>query len=212
VWEDAAAVKPSPQHVHSESRVTRGHGLLEPLLARLRARQADRHIPAELRRGRILDVGCGTFPYFLSHTSFEEKFAIDRQAPGPSAAPIVWHTLDLGAAPRLPFDDGFFSAVTLLAVVEHLDPGSVSALLGEGRRTLAPGGILFLTTPAAWANGLLRAMSRVGLVSAEEIDEHQHLYTRDLLERCLREAGFPPESIRSGSFECGLNLWALARR
>jgi hypothetical protein len=47
---------------------TRGRGLLEPWLAKMRAQRANRLIPAELRAGRILDIGCGSFPYFLSHT------------------------------------------------------------------------------------------------------------------------------------------------
>ena len=67
-------------------RPTRGSGLLEPFLARLRARKANRLIPAHLRSGRILDVGCGSFPYFLSHTEFAEKFALD-QAQRPAEAP-----------------------------------------------------------------------------------------------------------------------------
>lgn len=55
------------------SRFTRGKGYLEPFLARQRARTANRLIPAELRSERILDVGCGTFPYFLLRTEFEKK-------------------------------------------------------------------------------------------------------------------------------------------
>ena len=61
-------------------------------------------------------------PIFLSHTSFAEKFAVDQVAdPGPLAG-ITWHTLDLNSFPTLPFEDGFFGVVTLLAVVEHVDP------------------------------------------------------------------------------------------
>ena len=77
-------------------RPTRGSGLLEPFLARLRARKANRLIPPHLRSGRILDIGCGSFPYFLAHTSFAEKFALD-QAERPAAAPtgVQWFTLDL---------------------------------------------------------------------------------------------------------------------
>ena len=51
------------------SRVTRGYGLLEPLLARLRAQQANSLIPNHLRKARILDIGCGSsricFPIHL---------------------------------------------------------------------------------------------------------------------------------------------------
>jgi hypothetical protein len=60
--------------------VTRGRGLLEPFLARQRSKIANRLIGAQHRTGRILDIGCGSHPYFLSHTSFKEKFAIDQLA------------------------------------------------------------------------------------------------------------------------------------
>lgn len=197
-----------------ETRYTRGHGLLEPFLARRRARIANRLIPERLRSGRILDIGCGSYPYFLSHTSFREKYAIDQLPPaaGPESRDIAWHTLDLNSAPRLPFPEGHFSAVTLLAVVEHLDPGSLVQLLREVYRVLAPSGRVVITTPAPWSDGLLHGMARVRLVSAEEIEEHVYAYTQALLGWYFGKADFPMEKIRSGYFELGLNMWATAER
>jgi SAM-dependent methyltransferase len=193
-------------------RVTRGRGLLEPFLARQRAREANRLVPRGLRTGRILDIGCGTFPYFLSHTSFREKFAIDRHEAPPHLPDVSWFQLDLNSAPKVPFEDGFFSAVTLLAVVEHLNPGSLVELFKECRRALAPGGVLILTTPAAWSAGLLRWMARSGLVSKEEIDEHVFAYTLPLLGWYFGSAGFEMTKVHFGYFELGLNLWATATR
>ena len=43
----------------SDGRVTRGHGVLEPMLARFRASKANSLIRPEQRAGRILDFGCG---------------------------------------------------------------------------------------------------------------------------------------------------------
>jgi SAM-dependent methyltransferase len=198
------------------TRYTRGQGLLEPFLARRRARQANQLIPERLRTGRILDIGCGSFPYFLSHTSFREKYAIDQLPPSPSSLKsgpeIGWHTLDLNAEPRLPFEDGHFAAVTLLAVVEHLDPGSLVKLLREVHRVLAPDGRVVITTPAPWSDGLLHAMARLRLVSAEEIEEHVYVYTQALLGWYFGKADFPMEKIQSGYFELGLNMWATAER
>jgi SAM-dependent methyltransferase len=198
------------------TRYTRGQGLLEPFLARRRARQANQLIPEHLRTGRILDIGCGSFPYFLSHTSFREKYAIDQLPPAPaslaSGPEIGWHTLDLNVEPRLPFDDGHFSAVTLLAVVEHLDPGSLVKLLREVHRVLTVDGRVVITTPAPWSDGLLHAMARLRLVSAEEIEEHVYAYTQALLGWYFGKADFPMEKIRSGYFELGLNMWATAER
>ena len=133
----------------SGSRATRGHGLLEPLLARLRARQAERLFPDRLRPGRILDIGCGSSPYFLAHTYFQEKYAVDQLPPAPGHEAILWHTLDLNRDPSLPFEEGHFSVVTMLAVAEHLDPGALERLLIECRRILGEDGRLVLTTPAA---------------------------------------------------------------
>src|SRR5258706_10186190 len=106
--------------------MTRGKGLLEPMLADLRAQRANKLIPSRLRNGRVLDIGCGSFPYFLAHTSFQEKFAID-QIPLPqstaSELKIESYTLDLEVKPRLPFEDNFFEAVTSwlsLSILIHL--------------------------------------------------------------------------------------------
>src|SRR5512141_1538345 len=118
---------------NSNQRFTRGKGLLEPLLARLRAQRANSLIPADLRAGRILDIGCGSFPYFLARTSFEQKFAVDQLPPNEQgkALNIQWHTLDLNSTPKLPFKNDFFNVITLLAVVEHLNPNSMAALFQE---------------------------------------------------------------------------------
>lgn len=193
-------------------KATRGSGLLEPFLARQRARRADRLIPRSLRSGRILDIGCGSYPYFLAHTSFKEKFAIDQHAAPPQLPEISWFRLDLNSAPSIPFEAGFFSALTLLAVVEHLDPKSLLELFKECHRVLAPGGVLILTTPAAWSAGLLRWMANARLVSKEEIDEHVFAYTLPLIGWYFGTAGFEMGKLRFGYFEFLLNLWAIAQR
>jgi SAM-dependent methyltransferase len=196
----------------SKARLTRGTGILESQLARLRARQANRLIPNALRQGRILDVGCGSTPYFLAHTSFKEKFAIDQLTPSEASSDILWHTLNLNAKPQLPFEDAFFSVVTMLAVAEHLNPLSLVTLFTEVHRILQPGGIVIITTPAAWSGGLLNAMARLNLVSAEEIKEHVYLYTLPLLGWYFGKAGFALDQLHFGYFELRLNLWAMAER
>jgi len=195
--------------------VTRGKGLLEPVLADLRAQRANKLIPSKLRTGRILDIGCGTFPYFLAHTSFAEKFAID-QFPLPQQAisdlEIESYTLDLETKTQLPFEAYFFEAVTLLAVVEHLNPEHMAILFKEIYRVLKPGGMVILTTPAAWSDGLLKFMARVGLVSAEEIHEHTYAYNLPLLGWYFGQAGFEMKKVKFGYFEFMLNMWATAEK
>jgi len=199
----------------TQTNYTRGKGLLEPTLAHLRTQRANRLIPPDLRAGRILDIGCGSFPYFLSHTSFEEKFAVDQLPMSKEAAAsnrIEFFTLDLNTEPKLPFGDNFFSVVSLLAVVEHLDPDSMAMLFKESHRVLKPGGQVIMTTPAAWSDGLLKFMARINLVSAEEIHEHAFAYTLPLIGWHFGQAGFEMKKVRFGYFEFMLNMWATATK
>jgi len=199
----------------NQTPYTRGKGLLEPLLARLRTQRANQLIPPGLRSGRVLDIGCGSYPYFLAHTAFKEKFAVD-QLPMPretaTTNQIEFFELNLNQEPRLPFEAGYFDAVTLLAVVEHLNPASLAQLFKECRRVLKSGGRTILTTPAAWSDGLLHVMAHLNLVSAEEIHEHAFAYTLPLLGWLFGQAGFEMTKVRFGYFEFMLNLWASAEK
>jgi len=199
----------------TSTSLTRGKGLLEPTLARLRTQRANNLIPADLRAGRILDIGCGSFPYFLAHTAFKEKFAVDQLPMAKETAvknQIEFFTLNLNEEPKLPFDDNYFNAVTLLAVVEHLNPDSMALLFKESRRVLKPGGMVILTTPAAWSDGLLKFMASINLVSAEEIHEHAFAYNLPLLGWHFGQAGFEMGNVKFGYFEFMLNMWATAMK
>jgi 2-polyprenyl-3-methyl-5-hydroxy-6-metoxy-1,4-benzoquinol methylase len=201
--------------VDKSAPYTRGKGLLEPALARLRMQRANGLIPTALRAGRILDIGCGSYPYFLAHTAFREKFAVDQlQMPSETASKhhIEFFTLDLNQQPHLPFTPEYFDVVTLLAVVEHLNPDNMALLFRESCRVLKPGGMLILTTPAAWSDGLLKFMARINLVSAEEIHEHAFAYTLPLLGWHFGQAGFQMSKVKFGYFELMLNMWATAEK
>ena len=197
----------------SDLQYTRGTGILEPFLAHRRADRANRLIPFHLRNGSILDIGCGSSPYFLAHTSFKQKFAVDQVPVNPMPVrehEIQWYQIDLNTTPKLPFEDHFFNVITLLAVVEHLDPSSLAFLLKETYRKLKHGGLVIITTPAAWSAGILDLMARISLVSAEEIKEHTFAYTLPLLGWYFGQAGFEMNKIKFGYFELMLNMWATA--
>jgi SAM-dependent methyltransferase len=191
---------------------TRGKGLLEPFLARLRANRANRLIPGNMRGGRILDIGCGSYPYFLSHTAFQEKFAIDQSDTTKHFEDINWYSIDLNTTPVLPFQDGYFNVITMLALIEHLNPANLVFLFSEAYRVLQPGGMVILTTPAAWSDRLLHLMANLSLVSAEEIEEHAFAYTLPLIGWYFGKAGFSMDRLNFGYFELMLNLWATAKR
>lgn len=191
-------------------RATRGNGLLEPALAALRRRRAERLISKGDRAGRILDIGCGACPHFLEQTTFREKYGVDQL---PSQRPmkgIRVERCNLERSPNLPFADAFFNVVTMLAVIEHLQDRAARAVLDESLRVLKQGGRLIVTTPAVHSDTILRAMATFRLVSPEEVEEHVNMFSRERLEAALVEAGF--RSVRVGYFELGLNLWASAEK
>jgi SAM-dependent methyltransferase len=100
----------------------------------------------------------------------------------------------------------------MLAVVEHLNPTSMVELFRETYRVLKPGGVVVLTTPAAWSDGILKTMARLSLVSPEEIHEHVFAYTLPLLGWYFGRAGFAMDKVQFGYFEMLLNMWAVAKK
>lgn len=195
---------------------TRGNGLLEGFLSRKRACVANSLIPESFRSGAILDIGCGSFPFFLSTTPFACKYAMDRVEadswPDILRDEIVFVNQDVEASGSLPFDDGFFDVVTMLAVIEHFEPAFIPALLKEIRRVLKRGGIFIVTTPMPWTDLLLKALSKINLVSRREIDEHKAAYNCAKISSLFRQAGFSCEKMRFGYFEFRMNMWGVAEK
>ena len=186
--------------------VTRGKGLLENFLAVQRANKANSFISKKQRKGRVLDIGCGFYPYFLSSTKFEEKYGID---PIVSIDSVKNQNLHLSQTDvsngKLIFKDNYFDVATMLAVFEHIEYVRLNFVLAEIKRVLKEDGIFIITTPAPWSDKLLHFMALFGLISKEEIHEHKHHYDRISIEKILMTAGF--KKIKSGYFELGLNLW-----
>src|SRR3989304_2458121 len=110
--------------------VTRGYGLLENFLAKKRAEKANSLILEDLRKGRILDIGCGSYPYFLLNTKFNKKFGIDPSIHNLSVQNGV-NLKRAKAEKKLLFGNDFFDVVTMLAVFEHIDSKKINYLLNE---------------------------------------------------------------------------------
>jgi SAM-dependent methyltransferase len=183
------------------------------LLARQRARRADSLIPDGARTGRILDIGCGSYPAFLTNTRFAERYGLDRVAlPAVRDAGLNLVAHDVADSSGLPFDGAFFDVVSMLAVFEHLETPVLRRLLADIHRVLRPGGTYVMTTPLRWTEGILKVMSRMKLVSSEEVDEHKAQYSGAQIIPLMVEAGFDPSLIRHGTFELGVNLWATAQK
>jgi SAM-dependent methyltransferase len=199
-------------------RPTRGRGGLEGFIARRRMNAALAAIRPSLRGTEILDVGCGSYPLFLLNAPFSRKVGVDQIDPsalsesGRLPAGLELSRLTLNGTVRLPFPDASFSCVSSLAVIEHLDPPGLPSLMAEIHRVLKPGGQLVLTTPHAFADGILRALARFGLVSKEEIEEHKSLFLHSHIRDLLVQAGFPAGNTEVSGFMLGLNILAVAEK
>jgi SAM-dependent methyltransferase len=197
------------------TEVTRGSGLLEGILAKARTGKANDLIPPKSRKGTVLDIGCGPYPYFLLHTEFVEKYGLDKAFKEDSSRSlgqegIVVRQFDVENDLIIPLENDHFDVVVMLAVFEHITPHRLVAVVREIRRVLKPGGAYVLTTPAGWTDGLLRFLAALGMVSKVEIDDHKDRYTPSKVRRILRDGGFADNKVTTGYFELGVNIWARA--
>ena len=188
---------------------TRGTGVLEVLLARQRANKANSFISKEQRKGRVLDIGCGSYPYFLTSIDFKEKYGIDPALTSTKIENIVLKKNDI-TKNKLSFKDNYFNVVTMLAVFEHIEQDKLPEVIHEIKRVLKKDGIFIITTPAPWADKLLHSMARFRLISSEEIHEHKHNHPKEKIEGILTASGFEKKKIRSGFFELFMNMWFTA--
>ena len=178
---------------------------------------ANKLIPADLRDGRVLDVGCGSYPTFLTTTRFAERYGVDRLLSSSTIDLLRQDSVQLQAYDadrddRLPFAEDFFDVVTMLAVYEHLAEDRLKMLLRDIRRVLRPRGLFVITTPAHWTDPLLSLMSSVSLISSEELDEHKRSHRHEEIRPLLEEAGFPRAGLRMGYFEARMNIWVAAEK
>lgn len=203
--------------MNPKTNVTRGGGLLETFLAKKRVAQADRLIPASYRTGRIVDIGCGSYPLFLLHTDFKEKYGVDKVVDADyrhrfSKDKIHFKYFDMEQKESVPFENCHFDVVTLLAVFEHLEPDVLTRLVAEIYRILKPEGLFVITTPAFWTKGLLTGMSKLKLVSPVEIEEHKAHYAPSQIISFLENGSFVKEKMNWGWFELFMNTWVAARK
>ncbi len=166
-----------------------------------------------------LDIGCGAGTFIGTLDGEAEVVGVDlaeaQIAFARSRYQTERHRFEVVAPGPLPFADSRFDLVTIIELVEHLDPDAAAALLREAHRVLAPGGRLVVSTPnyrSLWP--LLEAMvNRLGEVSYAE--QHVNRFNRRRLADLLRRTGFRDVTVEgfmlAASFTAPLG-WDLADR
>ena len=150
-------------------------------------------------RGRLLDLACGYNNLTRAHGG------------GLGADVFPWEGIDIriGDAAQLPFRDGSFDTVSVVAALNHI-PNREAALLAV-MRVLRPGG-RFLATMIGPRTGRLAHLifhqdeARRGGMQRGEVDGIRPPAIRAL----LRQAGF--ELVREVPFQLGLNRLYVARK
>jgi ubiquinone/menaquinone biosynthesis C-methylase UbiE len=179
---------------------------IDHVIARMRFRAAYPHI----RPGsRVCDLGCGLEAAFLDYASDRIAMGVgldDQVADGVEGR---WKRVRGDLREPLPFPDGHFDHVVMLAVLEHLtEPEKV---LREAYRVITPGGSLIMTWPSSMVDPILNVLHALHFVSDEmESDEHQKRIPVETLQQMLQRIGF--QRFIHRRFEFGLNNLMVAFR
>ncbi len=133
---------------------------------RWRARKATRWVRAG---DRVLDIGCHQGEFLRGvEGRIGPSVGID-----PLAVPAAGPRFRLLTEPfqePLPFADGSFDAVVMLATLEHIQ--DKEPLARECRRLLAPGGRVIITVPQPVVDKICAALVFLRLADGMSLDEH----------------------------------------
>jgi ubiquinone/menaquinone biosynthesis C-methylase UbiE len=179
---------------------------IDHVIARMRFRAAYPHI----RPGsRVCDLGCGLEAAFLDYASDRIAMGVglDDQVADGVQGRLKRVRGDLREP--LPFPDGHFDHVVMLAVLEHLtEPEKV---VREAYRVITLGGSLIMTWPSSMVDPILNVLHALHFVSDEmESDEHQKRIPVETLQQMLQRIGF--QRFIHRRFEFGLNNLMVAFR
>jgi ubiquinone/menaquinone biosynthesis C-methylase UbiE len=179
---------------------------IDHFIAQMRFRAA---YPFVKKGSRVCDLGCGLEAAFLDYASDKIASGVGVDDQVEDGVRGRWQRVRADLRSPLPFPDGEFDHVVMLAVLEHLtEPEKV---LSEAHRVTAPGGSLIMTWPSSMVDPILNALHKLRLVSDEmESDEHQKRIPVAALQQMLHRIGF--QKFVHHRFEFGLNNLMVAFR
>ncbi|WP_417909829.1 class I SAM-dependent methyltransferase [Candidatus Electronema sp. PJ] len=182
---------------------------LEPILRRMRIGRVVDEVKS-IQNCCLLDIGCGFNHRFLSFVEpyIEYGIGIDFKVHEVSYKKISTKKMTLDET--LPFKECAFNAVTMLAVLEHID--KPRQIISEVYRVLKPEGKFILTVPGKLAKPVLEFLAfKVGVVNKNEIEDHKKYYDLYELEQLVSNIyGF--EIVKHKHFQFGMNNFCVIKK
>jgi SAM-dependent methyltransferase len=144
----------------------------------------DRYLKKD-KNANVLDIGCGSGLMLNALEEIGHTYGMDMSDEAIDFSKEIFDgNVAQGALPdQVPYEDNFFSLITALDIIEHIDRDVDS--LKVMRNLLAPEGKIIITVPAymfLWS-------------SFDEINEHKRRYTLTELKTKLIQTGFTIEKI-----------------
>ena len=188
---------------------TKDFNILDAFIAHCRLGRITQHIASG---DRILDFGCGHQARLLTTLRERIKSGIGLDYDIEDSDP--WPNIQLRRSRftgRLDLPNAQFDKIVMLAVLEHIPLDLVGPLFVEFSRVLKPDGRILLTTPTPRGKPVLEFLAfKLRIISAPEIADHKHYYTRNDIESLAEKTGLAVETYRT--FQLGMNCIASLRQ
>ena len=152
--------------------------------------------------GKILDIGCNA-GWFLEHLLRHPNYQPEGLESSPVLAEICRRRLNIPVYQnfsQLSNRKDSFSGITVIDVIEHVNPEDINSFIDNISKIIKPGGYLFIKTPngkftriKGWLAGLLTPKLRRALLGVEDVwDAKEHVihWSTDTLSRILFRYNF----------------------
>lgn len=139
----------------------------------------------------VLDFGCGSNSFLLNYVKNKIKngVGIDYDVENRKEGNIEY--IKFMFDKKLPFKDGIFDKVFLLAVLEHIDIKIVNNLFLELGRILKKDGKIILTTPTPRSKSVLEFLAyKLKIISGNEIRDHKKYYDKNEMMLLAKKTKF----------------------
>ena len=155
---------------------TKNFNFLDKIIAKIRLGNVISFVDKD---DKILDFGCGSTSFLLNNIKSKIKSGVGIDYDVDSRKEENIEYIRFKFDKKLPFKDGSFDKIFMLAVLEHIDVDKVDLLFTDFKRILKKGGKIVLTTPTPASKNLLEFLAfKLRIISENEIRDHKKYYNR----------------------------------